>query len=78
MSVRNEVDYGRQRQRGRKGFKSSKVSSIWRGEATLQLLPWDGSPSLVTIATVRQFIGLSLCDCPEKNAGVSGVSYFFS
>lgn len=53
--------------------KFKGILHLERDEATAQLLPWDESLPLVTIATAIQFIGLSLCDCPKKNAGVSGI-----
>lgn len=46
--------------------KFKGILHLERDEATAQLLPWDESLLLVTIATVIQFMGLSLCDFPKK------------
>lgn len=42
--------------------KFKGILHLERDEATAQLLPRDECLSLVTMATVIQFIGLSLCD----------------
>lgn len=46
--------------------KFKGIQRLERDKATEQLLPWDKSLPQVTIATVIQFIGLPLCNCPKK------------
>lgn len=46
--------------------KFKGILHLERNEATVQLLPRDESLLLVTIATVMEFIRLSLCDFPKK------------